>query len=92
MILQIVTLSCPIRVSMKIVKLTVTVKSERVIELEMKTMMLSILFLETKLLKLLKKLKLLVSKKNKNKNKEVTRKILPISKRSYSRIFGMILN
>ena len=63
MILQIVTLSCPIRVSMKIVKLTVTVKSERVIELEMKTMMLSILFLETKLLKLLKKLKLLVSKK-----------------------------
>ena len=77
---------------MKIVKLTVTVKSERVIELEMKTMMLSILFLETKLLKLLKKLKLLVSKKNKNKNKEVTRKILPISKRSYSRIFGMILN
>ena len=92
MILQIVTLSCPIRVSMKIVKLTVTVKSERVIELEMKTMMLSILFLETKLLKLLKKLKLLVSKKNKNKNKEVTRKIRPISKRSYSRIFGMILN
>ena len=77
---------------MKIVKLTVTVKSERVIELEMKTMMLSILFLETKLLKLLKKLKLLVSKKNKNKNKEVTRKIRPISKRSYSRIFGMILN
>ena len=65
MILQIVTLSCPIRVSMKIVKLTVTVKSERVIELEMKTMMLSILFLETKLLKLLKKLKLLVSKKKK---------------------------
>ena len=63
MILQIVTLSCPIRVSMKIVKLTVTVKSERLIELEMKTMMLSILFLETKLLKLLKKLKLLVSKK-----------------------------
>ena len=48
---------------MKIVKLTVTVKSERVIELEMKTMMLIILFLETKLLKLLKKLKLLVSKK-----------------------------
>ena len=78
---------------MKIVKLTVTVKSERLIELEMKTMMLSILFLETKLLKLLKKLKLLVSKKkNKNKNKEVTRKIPPISKRSYSRIFGMILN
>ena len=77
---------------MKIIKLTVTVKSERLIELEMKTMMLSILFLETKLLKLLKKLKLLVSKKNKNKNKEVTRKIPPISKRSYSRIFGMILN
>ena len=78
---------------MKIVKLTVTVKSERLIELEMKTMMLSILFLETKLLKLLKKLKLLVSKKKKiNKNKEVTRKIPPISKRSYSRIFGMILN
>ena len=48
---------------MKIIKLTVTVKSERLIELEMKTMMLSILFLETKLLKLLKKLKLLVSKK-----------------------------
>ena len=91
MILQIVTLSCSIRVSMKTVKLTVTVKSERVIELEMKTMMLSILFLETKLLKLLKKLKLLVSKK-KNKNKEVTRKIPQISKRSYSRIFGMILN
>ena len=65
MILQIVTLSCSIRVSMKTVKLTVTVKSERVIELEMKTMMLSILFLETKLLKLLKKLKLLVSKKKK---------------------------
>ena len=65
MILQIVTLSCPIRVSMKIIKLTVTVKSERLIELEMKTMMLSILFLETKLLKLLKKLKLLVSKKKK---------------------------
>ena len=73
---------------MKIVKLTVTVKSERVIELETKT----IIFLEIKLLKLLKKLKLLVSKKNKNKNKEVTRKIPPISKRSYSRIFGMILN
>ena len=67
MILQIVTLSCSIRVSMKTVKLTVTVKSERVIELEMKTMMLSILFLETKLLKLLKKLKLLVSKKKKKK-------------------------
>ena len=73
---------------MKIVKLTVTVKSERVIELETKT----IIFLEIKLLKLLKKLKLLVSKKNKNENKEVTRKILQISKRSYSRIFGMILN
>ena len=52
---------------MKTVKLTVTVKSERVIELEMKTMMLSILFLATKLLKLLKKLKLLVSKKKKKK-------------------------
>ena len=45
---------------MKIVKLTVTLKNERVIELEKKTMMLSILRLETKLLKLLKKLKLLV--------------------------------
>ena len=77
---------------MKIVKLTVTVKSERVIELETKTMMLSIIFLEIKLLKLLKKLKLLVSKKNKNENKEVARKIPQISKRSYSRIFGMILN
>ena len=76
MILQIVTLSCPIRVSMKIVKLTVTVKSERVIELEMKTMMLSILFLETKLLKLLKKLKLLVSKKIKIKIKKSQEKYL----------------
>ena len=46
--------------SMKIVKLTVTLKNERVIELEKKTMMLSILRLETKLLKLLKKLKLLI--------------------------------
>ena len=55
---------------MKIVKLTVTVKSERVIELETKTMMLSIIFLEIKLLKLLKKLKLLVSKKIKMKIKK----------------------
>ena len=38
---------------------TVTLNSERVIELEKKTMMLSILRSETKLLKLLKKLKLL---------------------------------
>ena len=41
--------------SMKIVKLTVTLKNEIVIELEKKTMMLSILRLETKLLKLFKK-------------------------------------
>ena len=39
---------------MKIVKLTVTLKNERVIELEKKTM----IDLETKLLRLLKKLKL----------------------------------
>ena len=44
--------------SMKIVKLTVTLKNEIVIELEKKTMMLSILRLETKLMRLLKKLKL----------------------------------
>ena len=60
MILQVITLSCLIQVSMKIVKLTVTLKNERLIELEKKTMMLSILRLETKLLKLLKKLKLLI--------------------------------
>ena len=45
---------------MKTVKLAVTLKNERKIELEKKTMTLSILRLETKLLKLLKKLKLLV--------------------------------
>ena len=58
MILQVITLSCLIRVVMKIVKLTVTLKNERMIELEKKTIMLSILRLETKLLRLLKKLKL----------------------------------
>ena len=41
---------------------TVTLKNERVIKLEKKTMMLSILRLETKLLRLLKKIKLLVKK------------------------------
>ena len=41
---------------MKIVKLTVALKNERVTELGKKTMMLSILRLETKLFKLLKKL------------------------------------
>ena len=53
-------ISCLIRVSMKIVKLTVTLKNKTVIELEKKTMILSILSFETKLLRLLKKLKLLV--------------------------------
>ena len=60
MILQGITLSCLIPVSMKIVKLTVTLKNERVIKLEKKTMMLSILRLKTKLLRLSKKLKLSV--------------------------------
>ena len=55
MILQVITLSCLIRVPMKIVKLTITLKNERVIKL-----MLSILHLETKLFKILKNLKLLV--------------------------------
>ena len=45
---------------MKIVNLTVTLKNERVIELEKKTMTLGILRLQTKLLRLLEKLKLLV--------------------------------
>ena len=61
MILQGITLSCLIPVSMKIVKLTtVTLKNERVIKLEKKTMMLSIICLKTKLLRLSKKLKLSV--------------------------------
>ena len=88
MILQIVTLSCPVRVSMKIVKLTVTIKSERVIELEMKTMMLSILFLETKLLELLKKLKLLVSKKIKIKIKKSQEKYLKFSNAAIQEFSG----
>ena len=49
-----------IPVSMKIVKLTTTLKNKRLIKLEKKTMMLSIFCLETKLLRLLKKVKLLV--------------------------------
>ena len=53
-ILQVITLSFLIRVSMKIVQLLVTLKNERVIELIKKTMMLSLLLLETKLFKLLK--------------------------------------
>ena len=48
------TLSCLIRVSMEIVKLKVTLKNERVIQLEKKTVMLSVLRVETKSLKLLK--------------------------------------
>ena len=51
---NIITLSCFNQVSMKIVKLTVTLKNETLIELEKKTTMLSILRLETKLLKLMK--------------------------------------
>ena len=53
------TISYLIRVSMKIVKLTVTLKNERVIEMEKKTMF-SILRFEIKSLRLLIKLKLLV--------------------------------
>ena len=60
MILQVILLSCLIPVLMKIVNLTVTLKNERVIELEKTTMMLGILRLLTKLLRLLEKLKLLV--------------------------------
>ena len=59
MIIQAIT-SCLITVSMKIVKLIVTLKNEIVIKLEKNTMMLCILRLETKLLRLLKKLKLLL--------------------------------
>ena len=51
---NIITLSCFNQVSMKIVKLTLTLKNETLIELEKKTTMLSILRLETKLLKLMK--------------------------------------
>ena len=63
--------------TMKIVKLTVALKSERVTELGKKTMMLSILRLETKLFKLLKKLLVWVMwKPNIKKIKEVTKKYL----------------
>ena len=54
MILQVI-LSCLIPVSMKIVKLIVTLENEREVKLEKKAIMLSILHLETKLLRLLKK-------------------------------------
>ena len=89
MVLHVIRLSCLIRVSMKMVKLTVTLKSERVIKLEKKTMVLSILRLETKLLKLLTKLKLSASvnvKPNKSKKREVWRKTSQFCKLSYSRI------
>ena len=49
-----------IPVSMKIVKLTVTLKNKRMIKLEKKTIILSIFLFETQLLRLSKKLKLLV--------------------------------
>ena len=45
---------------MKLAKLTATLKNENIIELETKTMMLSILHFEAKLLKVLEKLKLFV--------------------------------
>ena len=45
---------------MKLAKLTATLKNEKIIELETKTMMLSILYFEAKLLKVLEKLKLFV--------------------------------
>ena len=51
---NIITLSCFNQVSMKIVKLTLTLKNETLTELEKKTTMLGILRLETKLLKLMK--------------------------------------
>ena len=54
MILRAITLSYLTPVSIKIVELAVILKSERVIKLEKKTMMLSILRLETKLLRLSK--------------------------------------
>ena len=54
---------------MKMIKLTVTLKNERVIELEKKTIMLSILRLETKLLKLLKKTEAISMSENENLTK-----------------------
>ena len=51
---NIITLSCFNQVSMKIVKLTLTLKNETLIELEKKTTMLIIFRLEMKLLKLMK--------------------------------------
>ena len=59
MILQVITPSFFIWVLMKIVKLTVTLKKRKSDQSEKETMTLNILRLETKLLKILKKLKLL---------------------------------
>ena len=59
--LQVITLSCLTSVSMEIRKTKSNPKkNEKVIKLEKKTMILSILHLKMKLLRLLKKLKLLV--------------------------------